>query len=40
MSIVAMAENDDEEISLIISESNKDVAEVFGLNIDKNPKHP
>ncbi|TDO97940.1 acetyltransferase (GNAT) family protein [Marinomonas balearica] len=35
-----MTEDDAEVISWIISESNKDVAEQFGINIENNPKHP
>lgn len=40
MTIVVMKEDDAEAIALIISESNKDVAEEFGLNIENSPKHP
>ena len=40
MSITATTVDDAEVISAIISESNKDVAEAFGLNINNNPKHP
>ncbi|UTW04804.1 GNAT family N-acetyltransferase [Amphritea atlantica] len=40
MSIVKSSINDAEALSRIISESNKDVAKEFGLNIDNNPKHP
>lgn len=40
MSIVVATAEDAEIISRIISESNKDVAEEFGLTIVNNPKHP
>jgi GNAT superfamily N-acetyltransferase len=40
MSIVVTTAGDAEAISRIISESNKDVADEFGIDIKNNPKHP
>ena len=40
MSIAKASIEDAEKIARIISESNKDVAEAFNLNISNNPKHP
>ncbi len=40
MNIITTTTADAEIISAIISESNKDVAKEFGLNINNNPKHP
>ena len=40
MSILKASNKDAEEIANIISESNKDVAITFNLNLDNNPKHP
>ena len=40
MSIVIATENDSTEIAKIVAHSNKDVAEIFGINQQNNPKHP
>ena len=40
MNIVSASIEDAQKIADIISSSNKDVAEKFGINIKNNPKHP
>jgi len=40
MKIIAAQRKDCEILASIISESNKDVAELFGLNFENAPKHP
>jgi ribosomal protein S18 acetylase RimI-like enzyme len=40
MNIIETTINNAEEIALIVSEANKDVAEKFVLTLENNPKHP
>ena len=40
MSIVSATSDDSDEISKIVATSNKDVADMFGINRQNNPKHP
>lgn len=40
MNMVIATKHDAKAIARIISTSNKDVAETFGLNLSNNPKHP
>lgn len=40
MSIVNTTEKDIKILSTIIREANKDVAQLFGLTIENNAKHP
>ncbi|MFT5699960.1 MAG: ribosomal protein S18 acetylase RimI-like enzyme [Desulforhopalus sp.] len=40
MEIVVAERNDSEVLASIVSESNKDVAELLALNINNAPKHP
>ncbi len=40
MSIVSANSNDSEEIAKIVAMSNKEVAEMFNINRQNNPKHP
>lgn len=40
MSIIPAGVHDAERIAALVSESNRDVADRFGLNRENNPKHP
>ncbi len=40
MNIVSATSNDSEEIAKIVAMSNKEVAEMFNINRQNNPKHP
>lgn len=40
MEIVPAKTKDAEHIAFIVSEANKDVAELFKINMEKTPKHP
>ncbi len=40
MKIVKAGMEDISKIAVVVSESNKDVAEQFGINAKNNPKHP
>ena len=40
MKIITATINDSEEIARIVAISNKDVAEMFNINRQNNPKHP
>lgn len=40
MKIVQAGREDAARIALIVSRSNRDVAELFGINVENNPKHP
>ncbi len=40
MNIVSATSNDSEEIAKIVAMSNREVAEMFNINRQNNPKHP
>ena len=40
MKIIQSRKEDAEQIALIVSEANKDVAELFNITIENTPKHP
>lgn len=40
MKIVPATREDAEQIAAIIRESHRDIAQMFNLNLDNNPKHP
>jgi ribosomal protein S18 acetylase RimI-like enzyme len=40
MEIIQSRKEDAEQIALIVSEANKDVAELFNITIENTPKHP
>lgn len=40
MRIVGTILDDAEQIALIVSEANRDIADLFDITLEKNPKHP